>query len=101
MKVENITREELQKVLSEFERFANTYFWTPPGNAFFRRSEEKRNSNKWEFMVDGQSVVCEISISCSCKNYYSTRMIAVNGELKKQMIPYLKKLITQGEFQSL
>jgi hypothetical protein len=98
MKIKGITKSELGNVLNQFNRFANTYFWTPPQQASSRRSEERRNSNFWEFEVDGQNVSCEIKISCSCKNYYSNRIISVAGENKKMMIPYLKKLIEKGEF---
>jgi hypothetical protein len=98
MKITGITKRELTHVLGQFERFANTYFWTPPGNASNRRSEEHKNSNTWEFNVDEKLVVCSISIRCSCKNYYSTRAVNVDGGNKKMMIPYLNKLLKEGEF---
>lgn len=95
MKIENITKTELEDTLNQFERFANTYFWTPPASASARRGEEQRNSSKWEFLVDGKPVICSVSISCSCKNYYSTRKILVDGQPKKMMVPFLKKLISE------
>ena len=98
MKIEKITEKELQNILDEFKRFQSTYFWTPPSSASARRSEEKRNSKEWNFIVDNKTVTAKITVSCSCKNYYSTREIKVDSENKKMMIPFLKKLIENGEF---
>ena len=98
MKIENITEKELKNVLSQFERFVNTYFWTPPACASMRRAEENRNSNIWNFIADGKKVICEIKVSCSCKNYYSSRSISVDGQSKKMMVPFLKTLLKNGEF---
>lgn len=99
LKVAGITKSELNDVLAHFERFSSTYFWTPPAYASTRRREEKRNSQRWEFQVNGEDVEASVEIRCSCKNYYATRTIKVDGSPRRMMVPYLKKLIAQGQFE--
>ena len=100
MKIEGITKQEIEECLAHFEKMANTYFWTPPASASSRRYEECKNSRGWFFKVDGVDVAAEVEVSCSCKNYYSTRTVRVGAEFKPQMVRYLKKLISEGEFIS-
>jgi hypothetical protein len=93
MNVQHITQKELTDCIAHFERFARTYFWTPPSSASSRRSEERRNSREWTFTVDGQPVTASVMISCSCRNYYAYREVTVGDEQKKMMVPYLRKCL--------
>lgn len=95
MNVQGITKQELQNAIDHFEKMGRTYFWNTPSNASARRREEERNSKSWEFTVDGQSVIASVDVRCSCRNYYATRTITVNGEAKKMMVPFLKKVLKE------
>ena len=97
--IQGITKLNLEKVIAEFERLSNTFYWKPPINASSRRNEEKRNSNVWNFTVDNVHVEARINVSCSAKNYYCHRYVIVGNEKKKMMIPYLKKLYETGTFE--
>lgn len=85
-------------IFNEFNRLKNTYFWKPLSSASSRRSEEKRNSNSWNFLLDGKEVHVKINVSCSCRNYYCTRTIKNNGSNVKMMIPFLNKLLKECFF---
>jgi len=98
MKITGITKQELQFSIEQFQKFANTYYWTPQKSASGRRNEERRNSHKWFFEVDGIEVSAAIEVTCSCHNYYCVRSVYVGEESKKMMVPYLKKLLEKGEF---
>ena len=93
MVVEGITAQELNEAITHFERLSNTYFWNPPGSASGRRAEEKNNTRSWDFTVGGKQVKASVTVSCSCRNYYATRVVTVGDVRKKQMVPFLKKCL--------
>jgi hypothetical protein len=97
-KIEGITETQLEDMIEHWEKFASCYFWSPPGRATARRSEERRHYRDIDFRVDGKPVKYEVDVSCSCKNYYCTRTLTVEGDKKAQGLRYLKKLQKHGEF---
>ena len=98
MKIDKVTRAQLDDMIEHWEKFAKCFFWSPPGRAIARRAEEMRHYRDIDFMVDGQWVNYRVEVSCSCKNYYCTRTLTVNDEKKAQGLRYLKKLQKHGEF---
>lgn len=98
MKVEGITRGALEALKNHWERFTNCYFWSPPGNASGRRSEEARHYRDAYFKVDGEDVYVEIEVTCSCKNYYCSKDVYVDKVRKAQGLRYIKKVLTYGVF---
>jgi hypothetical protein len=100
MNVSKITVEELKKCIAHFEKLSDTYFWNPPSNAAGRRAEEKKNSQKWEFEIDGKKVLASVAVSCSCRNYYSIRIVTIGEERKRMMVPFLKKCLAALEQQN-
>lgn len=99
MRVTQITKTELESLLTHWLRFAKCYFWSSPATVSGRRSEEKRSSREVEFQVNGEPVVVKIEIDCTCKNYYCRRSVRVNGDKKAQGATYLKGLIEHGIFE--
>lgn len=94
--VKGITKNGLKGLVSHWEKFAKCYFWSPPGSASGRRSEEKRHYRETEFSVDASTVHVKIEVSCSCRNYYCTKQVRVDGERKT--LAYLKGLINKADF---
>jgi len=93
MTIEGITKKELQECIDHFEKMGKTYFWNTPSNAAGRRWEEKRNSQTWEYTIDGKKVVADVDVDCTCSNYITHRSVVVDGVSKKMMVPFLKKCI--------
>lgn len=91
--LKGITEQGLKELIAHYEQMGHTYFWTPAGNASSRRYEEKKNSRDVEFTADGKEYNVKIVVSCSCKNYYATRTVTVDGEEKKQGLRTLKSLL--------
>lgn len=83
------TKTQLSDFITQWEKLANAYFWTPPSSASSRRSYEKYQSR--ELSIPEIGIDATIDVSCSCKNIYVTRTLKVNGELKR--ITALKKLL--------
>lgn len=100
MRVEGISRDQLDDMIAHWERFAKCYFWSPPGSAGGRRSEERRRSRYIDFIVDGMPCIYEVLVTCSCQNYYCCRTLTVDGLVKPQGLRYLKKLAEYGVFES-
>lgn len=99
MKVEMISKEQLEDMIAHWEKFASCYFWTPPGSASGRRSEEKRHARDIDFMVDGKYCNYRVEVSCSCRNYYCNRDLYIEGERKTQGLRFLRKVEKLGVFE--
>ena len=97
-KIHGITSAELEGMILHWERFAGCYFWSPPSSASRRRSEEHCNYRNIDFCVDGKPVNYLVSVSCSCKNYYCTRTLTIDGNAKARGLVWLKKWSTNGVF---
>ena len=99
MTVKGISANQLDDMIAHWERFASCYFWTPPGSASGRRSEEARHERHIVFEVDGETVSYDVVVRCSCRNYYCDRDLYVNGQRKAQGLRYLKKVEEYGKFE--
>lgn len=86
-----IQTQELVGFMEHWDRYKNTYFWSPPGSAPDRRRYEKSNSRSLEGEFFGHRVIAAISIDCSCKNIYAIRQVNVDG--KKGTLRTLKSLL--------
>lgn len=100
MKVTEITISELETCLNQMIKFKNTFFWTPPSSARQRRYEEKHNSNQWKFKVDNKPVEVNLTIRCSCKNYYATKELLVDGGKERNYIVFLQKCLNSLKEQN-
>lgn len=98
MRIEGINQNQLDDMIAHWEKFASCYFWSSPGSASGRRSEEKRHARDVSFVVDGMAVRYEVEVTCSCRNYYCARTLTVDGDVKKQGLRYLRKLDKFGVF---
>ena len=87
--MKNVT---ISTFITDWEFLKNSYFWTPRGNSSDRKREEKRLSQKLIFSRNKHRIEAEILVVCSCKNYYVTKTIFVDGIQKN--IRYLKKLVS-------
>lgn len=98
LKIEGISADTLEAIYDHWNRFNGAYFWSPPGSASGRRSEEKRHYRNVDFSVNGEPVNVEIQVTCSCKNYYVSRDVTVDGTRKARGGQFLKKLLEKGTF---
>lgn len=87
----NLTKEQIQDVINQNEKFKNAYFWRPNQNASGRRNYETYNSRNIEGNHNGKILKLNLNISCSCKNIYVTRNFYIND--KKVTIAAIKKLL--------
>ena len=79
-KILRMKKQDIDFCISFHEKHKNSYFWSPPSNAYGRRSEEQRKTfvkkiGKFEFQSD---------VSCSCKCYYYTGHF-YEGDEKKDL----------------
>lgn len=73
---------ELKSFIDHWHKFDKCYFWTSPSSASSRRYEEKRQYMEINLTIDGHEIDGEIEISCSCKNYYATKTLYIDGDKK-------------------
>ena len=86
-----ISKNEIAEIISLHEKMKNSYYWTPPRNAAYRRWYEEKNSVKIKGLYMRCPVSLECSTSCSCKNIYYRGSFYIDG--KKVTIASVKKLI--------
>ena len=82
-------KSQIKEILRNKEHYAKCYFWTPRGNAAQRRQEEFEID--FSFVLDGKKYEISQSLSISCRNFYFSTEILVDGE--KKNITALKKLV--------
>ena len=70
------------------DKYKSCYFWTPPTNASQRRREEFEFNHSFE--LDGVLYEIEQCLELSCRNYYYSFSVYVNGQ--KKDIRALKRL---------
>lgn len=83
--------KEVKSFLDQWEKMKNAYFWSPPQSASSRRNYEGWNSDAIKIMIAGILYEGKIDVSCSCKHIYVSRVLKVDGEVKR--ITALKKLV--------
>ena len=72
----SITDSELSRlgdIINEAEYMKYSYFWSPKGNASYRRWYESKHSHdvvRWE--ERGQKYSASFKVSCSCRNIYAS-----------------------------
>jgi hypothetical protein len=98
--VKGISRDQLSEMVAHWEKFTNCYFWSSPGSASGRRSEEKRHYRNIDFVVDGVPCNYQVEVTCSCRNYYCERKVTVDGVVKAQGLRFLRKLEKYGVFSA-
>jgi hypothetical protein len=59
-------KQDIDFCISFHDKHKNSYFWSPPSNAYGRRSEEQKKN----FVKTIGKYQYQSSVSCSCKNYY-------------------------------
>ena len=72
----------IERAIEHHEKFAKSYFWTPPGGAAARREMESRESFAVFFPIGGDRFAYSSEVTCSCKNVYYTGEFYFNGEKK-------------------
>jgi len=82
----------ISKFVSTHEKYKNCYFWKNTGNANQRRKQEF--NDRLEFILNGVKYDWRQSLEISCKNFYYTSQIFMDGT--KKDIRIFKKLI-KGE----
>ena len=84
--------DQLNNIIDHHQKHAKSYFWTPPGGASGRRSEEKRKT----FTTQIGNLFYSSDVSCSCKNYYYTAIFEFNNETKNlRIVKKMKKELEQ------
>ena len=89
-----LLKETILNCLELHERYKGCYFWTQTDSARGRRDKESMFlEDNPEFSVDwkGSHVEVKPSLSISCKNFYYSLEITLDGERKD--IRLLKKII--------
>ena len=79
---------EIDSILKTAEKYKSCFFWTQTGSASQRRSQEFEVDNSFNF--NNKSIEVNQTLSISCKNFYFTNYITVNGDRKD--IRAIKKL---------
>lgn len=77
-----ITKTEVEGIISLHEKMRNSYFWSPPCVASSRRSYEKKNSLHVVGDYNGHEIDLECSTECSCKNIYYKGTFIIDGVKK-------------------
>jgi hypothetical protein len=75
--------------IANADKYKGCYFWTRTGNASSRRREEFDDSA--DFTAAGKKYEVRQVLSISCKNYYFSTTVMVDGN--KSNITALKKFI--------
>jgi hypothetical protein len=87
-------RSTINNTLDTHERYSGCYFWINTGNAASRRREEKNfaeSNPPYEVKVKQGTISVTHSLDISCKNFYYSLEILLDGE--KKDVRTLKKLI--------
>lgn len=83
-------KKQIESIINEHEGNGKSYyFWSPPSNAFSRRAKEYET--KVEFELKGKKYEVSQKLECSCKNYYYSLSITVDGS--KKDVRALKKAL--------
>jgi hypothetical protein len=80
----------IDMVIDHHEKWSKSYFWTPPGSASGRRSDEKKNTFEVNIHFDKVLYSYSSDVDHSCKNVYYTGTFELNDE--KKNVRLFKKL---------
>jgi len=80
---------EIISIIQAHNKYKNSYFWNPPGNASSRRYMEFEHT--LEFSLNGDVYEVIQQLDCSCRNVYYSLRIYLNDT--KKDIRLLKKLV--------
>ena len=82
----------IKDIISQHEKFRDSYMWSSPDSASSRRLYEKQNSREpISFMFQGKVYGIEQTVNCTWKNVYYSISVIVDGVSKN--INSLKKLV--------
>lgn len=71
----------IETIIETAEKFKNSYFWSPPGNAAARRSYEEFYSCPMVEWNDGSNVfTAEYVVECTCRCVYAKGIYTRNGK---------------------
>ena len=73
-------RAKVEKALEQHVSFADSYFWSPPGNASSRRSMERKNNWSVGFRHEGVRYSYSSAVRCSVKNVYYKGHFQADGK---------------------
>lgn len=85
---ENI-ESQLVEIIKCIEKYKNSFFWKNTGNAASRRKQEF--SAEYNMNIFDLDIKVELALRISCKNFYFTKNIIVNG--KKSNVLKLKNIL--------
>ncbi len=80
---------KINTMVNNYEKYKGCYFWKQTGSAASRRRQEFTES--LSFNLFGKKYEWEQELSISCKNFYWTSDITVDG--KKSNITSIKKIL--------
>lgn len=80
---------DLVSIIQAHNKYKNSYFWSPPSNAYGRRLMEFEHT--LEFNLNGNVYEVIQQLDCSCRNVYYSLRVYLNHTNKD--IRLLKKLV--------
>ena len=84
MKLSQSQRSKITQAIAQHERHEHSFFWTPFGNAAYRRATERKNNWSVSFTHDGQTYQYDSDVTCSARNYYYRGTFTVDGEKRNR-----------------
>ena len=80
MKLSKSQRSKITQAIAQHESHEPSFFWTPYGNAAYRRATERKNTWSVSFTHAGQTYQYDSDVTCSARNYYYRGTFTVDGE---------------------
>jgi len=80
IRLDKEVREKLERFIELSEKYKNSYFFSPAGNADARRYRESKNElEKFDFKINDDKYSIEFHMHESCKNVYVKKYVIKNG----------------------
>jgi len=85
-------KSTLESILQTMAKYKNCYFWSNTGSASQRRSQEF--TEEYTFNMFGDKLEITLDLDISCRNFYFTKDIYVNGNKSNatKLKGYIKKI---------